>query len=452
MNREELKHHTRLHQWNEWQKWTGNSNLFNSSLDMTYLTPQKVIQIDEWRKEVGRVFKKLEQDEKTPFTRYKLSAPLYGDRDLTADPRTTRSAEPPSQRPKTARAPKRYPTTMAVRGGIANDFHTLPSHIAEISLHYSSEREELHQRQKLEEGIKTTTNNTSPATGLTRTYTTYGTIKTLNNPSDNSEEDILETSETETFDSLSLDEEAMEILSDITELHSPSMSRLNIDKNKYEAGKVGAISTSNQLLNCMTIDDCRMAYRYRPSNVRECRQSVPNAGKLEKDVENTDVKNGNMETQTNSRSNDQNQPSTKNNVSTHKFTQHRTLPNDRGYHNGQYYEEYDRIKSATVNRAMDTMINDRNIMRNIDKVHSAKYTERTIKKPETREGSAMFQRLNSALRKYINEVIEDQGQIRQRTQGRQPSRHLLQQRYNSQRQVKSSPLLKRRARILQRQS
>ncbi|KAK6171406.1 hypothetical protein SNE40_019601 [Patella caerulea] len=225
MNKEILAHHTKLHNWFELDKLSKNTYLSDVPGNKgRHLNPIKVKDIDSWRTEVNKIYNKKPKSASRPlFRQCHHSAPF--ERDLS-EVRTQRVKSAPllDRKQKT----EKYKEPQSIEERVNN-----------ISIHYNSERGAI---PRIEISKPTTSAEfVDDKSGDVDTGSVVGE-ESFSIYTDNSTQTELGSSEEK----------------------SANSNRLRVFYHK-DKPMVSIRSVSNGLLNCLTVDDCRIAARYKPN-------------------------------------------------------------------------------------------------------------------------------------------------------------------------------------------
>ncbi|XP_071105883.1 uncharacterized protein [Haliotis cracherodii] len=241
MDENTLAYHTKLHQWYELHRLNRSGDMASLKLpeDGAHLTPQKAVEIDLWRKEVNKIFikpKKIEK--KSEFWRCHMSAPTSATKYYSnnADPRRVKSARFFSNRGKP---------------GVV-DINALPSHLAEMSIHYNRERRGVYTSRFSAEDLL--------VKGKKQELHLPQFLRAIRGQGSDEGASHREGGTDVSIPQLVRD-------CDVT-IHESGVGRETIDQAPVNRkALVCDRSQSNNLLNVMSIDDCKMGLRYRPQRV-----------------------------------------------------------------------------------------------------------------------------------------------------------------------------------------
>ncbi|XP_055954762.1 uncharacterized protein LOC130010772 [Patella vulgata] len=228
MNEEILAHHTKLHNWFELDKLSKNSYLADVPGNKGHhLNPIKAKDIDSWRTEVNKIYNKKPKSARRPlFRQCHHSAPF--ERDFS---------EVRTQRVKSA-----PPLDRKLKLEKYNEPQSIVERLNNISIHYNSERGAIPRI----EISKPTTSATEFADGKSGDVDTDSVLRE------------------ESF-SIYNDNNSTQTEVGSSEEKLSKSNRLRIFYHK-DKPMVSIRSVSNGLLNCLTVDDCRIAARYKPNN------------------------------------------------------------------------------------------------------------------------------------------------------------------------------------------
>lgn len=425
MNLKAITFHSCLEAWGD-QPTNIPPNKYNGGT--VHLSPQKFVHIDSWRKEVNKNFKKTSHPVKFPaFMRLSASTYHRSNPKIPTESHKSRSVKP------------RFKSANAQWGLTQNNSTSLATRLASISIHYSSNRKELHEneppliksivienngyhatedktdvtatkiqswghnlscanivsprgdfdteRRAVNEDCSPTHNRPHPHN---KTNTQLGSKKQSLESITNGNSGRGKSQQGENSDALSYT--LLSISADFSDQGSElSMSDSDESIQSVPVMRVSNRSTSNNLLNVVSIDDCKMACRYRPCIFKEKQRGMQIHGWSRENTK------GDTEIQCET-------PLTASGESYGRNTALYTTTESSSTH---VTEKSGRKRMKT---AVNTTFKDRcRVNTPCSRLDGGEknFSERQI-------GSATFQRLNATLRRHISDMMEKKSQEKTR--------------------------------------
>lgn len=372
MDASTLSYHNKVQDWTQMYMLAADGHIYKSSKIATYLPPQKLHQIENWRKNIRNNF----GPKSSQFPR--LNTPRANSRARSAT--VARSANNANERKRIWSASSRRQPHFLYSD---TDLDDVTNHLAETSLHYSEERA-VYQRNLLgKQLLKINTKQVQLINGENVATEAFDKIdKTSKQASNglNSEGEADHTSDN--IEAVS-DEAESETLSSISRMEG--RGRL-IHVNDQEMVQVR--SQSNQLLNVISIDDCKMTspniYHNAKLKVEKKHafyQDIPEENSLSESEVPKSQCSKDLETTYNSQRSTKSVSESRNQIQT---------------------------RNAKISRAIDEMVHERKVMNNMDRNFNARIEAsgsggRIIL--DKGEGGATFRRLNNALKRHVNSVL-----------------------------------------------
>ncbi|XP_061182552.1 uncharacterized protein LOC133190889 [Saccostrea echinata] len=368
MDAKVLSYHNKVQDWTQMYMLAADGQIYKNSKVVTYLPPQKLHQIENWRQNVRNNFR----PKSSQFPR--LNTPRANKRARSAIAGRTHNQVNDRKRIWSASS-GRQPHFLYSDTNLDDVTH----HLAETSLHYCGERA-LYQRNLLgKQLLKINTKQVQLINGENVATEAFDKIdKTHKQASNglNSEGEAEHTSDN--IEAVS-DEGESETLSSISRMEG--RGRL-IHVNDQDMIQVR--SQSNRLLNVISIDDCKISspniYHNAKLKVEKKRaqyQDIPEEESLpESDVPKSQC----------SKDHETNFYSTK------SVSESRTQIQTR---------------NAKISRAIDEMVHERKVMNNLDRNFDARIEATGVGGRiilDRAEGGATFKRLNNALKRHVNSV------------------------------------------------
>lgn len=374
MDKKSLSYHTKVQDWSQLYKLTADGKIYRDSKEITYLSPQKIQEIDSWR---NNVRKKLNKNKSSNETNNQSNAILK--KRFSAKQKVTIRPE----RSRSANNSRIFNDT---------DLHSVSNHLAETSVHYSNMRKDIYNTNKrgsIQTPTKPILNGTAPEV-----------------PKKIDKVIQFETNVDEKSGSHGSKHEDEEVSSDISleTISLVSTSRMT-DRGKVihlkDKTMVSVRSVSNNLLNVISIDDCKLALQRR--------QAIPSA--------NSQV-NGNKSAMSEYKT----ISSTGNSVDLPRHDNRSVVPEGSVMTTTSYYPSTNpsRLSSqhpkpdrkARVTKAIDNMVNDRKVMNNLDRNFDTRIGTKNRLVLQKDEGGLMFKKLHSALRKHVDNILAVQAHSR----------------------------------------
>lgn len=255
MNEKALLFHTQLHEWSDAQKLSHNalthSRMVNSAKQKEVCLPvKKLTQIEYWTRDVNKYYHphRPVTAKSGSFMYIDVSKYNIKDKDKTELLRpksaVVRSARP-SQRPVSAITTNSVPR----RRFFGTDLNTISNHLVESQFHYSAMRKNLY---------------TAKSSGRCNSVSASETKDSpKNGPSPNG------------FSSSTYESETTSTIgnsagSKLSDLESQSKGQ-GVNTQQIMQPVITSRSWSNKMLNVISIDDCKLACRYRPQKIKEAR-------------------------------------------------------------------------------------------------------------------------------------------------------------------------------------
>lgn len=373
MDAKALSYHNKVQDWTQMYMLSADGHVYKCAKIATYLPPQKLHQIENWRQNVRNNLR----PKSSQFPR--LNTPRANSRARSAT--VARNADNVNERKRIWSASSNRQHHFLYRDTTLED---VTNHLAETSLHYAGERA-LSQRNLLgKQLLKINTGQVQLIDGENVGTEAFDKIdKTSKQASNglNSEGEVDHTSDNVEAAS---DEGESETLSSISRMEG--RGRL-IHVNDQEMIQVR--SQSNQLLNVISIDDCKMTSpsiyhnaKLKVEKKRSMYQDIPEEGSLpDSDVPKSKCSKD-LET---------------NNYSAY-----------RSYKSVSESRNLIQTRNAKISKVIDEMVHERKVMNNMDRNFDARIeasgtSGRIIL--DRGEGGATFRRLNNALKRHVNSVL-----------------------------------------------
>lgn len=276
-----------------------------------------------------------------------------------------------------------------------NDMQTVTSNLAETSLHYAAQREQLHKvnsakKQSIRINRKQVTHTgDAGATAESGVRTERGSA--LNSakeiiPNDSVPEEK-EGSEQGQEDSFS----DVEVLSSVTQFRMENRGHMIQVKDQ---SVLSMRSQSNNLLNVLSVDDCKMAIRSRQRN-RIIQEQEQQNGDVNSDEKLTDIDSiGKLTLDKSRTSYGRKTAGDKANETASKLGRDTKVPA--------------KSRTAKITKAIDNMVHDRKVMNDLDRNFDSRIGSTARITLNRAEGGKIFRRLNSALKKHVNGLLQHQ--------------------------------------------
>ena len=375
MDKKSLSYHTKVQDWSQLYRLTADGKIYKDTKEITYLTPQKIQEIDSWR---NNVRKKLNKNKSTS-----------GQSNLTAK-RVSSANQSRKGMPQIRDGAKSAGSRHIFLG---TDVYSVSNHLAETSLHYAAMREDIYKANKTESIRKPT----KPVLNGTAAEVPKKIDKVIQ--FQNSVDRTKSSSQSSKVEGDHLSDCDSETIS------LASTGRMT-DRGKVIQVKdrtmISSRSVSNNLLNVISIDDCKMALQRRPF-VFSSNSEVNRIGGIRSELS----ENKTMSSVANSVDiqKHENRPTT---VTSGKTTSY--YPSMVQSRLSNRTPKMDR--KMRVNKAIDTMINDRKVMNNMDRNFDVRIAPAGRLVLERNEGGYMFKRLHCALRKHVDNILSVQAHRR----------------------------------------
>lgn len=374
MDAKTLSYHNKVQDWTQMYMLAADGQVYKNSKIVTYLPPQKLHQIENWRKNVRNNLR----PKSSQFPR--LNTPRVNNRAKSAT--VGKPSQYVNDRKRIWSASSGHQQHFLYSDTNLND---VTHHLAETSLHYSGERS-FYQRNLLgKQLLKINTKQVQlidSENGATEAFDKIDKTSKASNGL-NSEGEADHTSDN--IEAVS-DEVESESLSSISRMEGRGTL---IHVNDHDMIQVR--SQSNQLLNVISIDDCKMSspniYQTAKLKVEKKKalyQDIPEEGSLtESDVPKSQCSKDH-ETYFHSQRSTKSVLESRNQIQT---------------------------RNAKISRAIDEMVHERKVMNNLDRNFDARIEAtgtggRIIL--DRGEGGTTFRRLNNALKRHVNSVLAHQ--------------------------------------------
>ena len=254
MNEKALLFHTRLHDWSDAQNLAHtaiNSKTINGAKDREVFLPvKKLSQIEYWTRDVNRYYHPKRPNTARSGSFMYIDVSKYNMKDtersdiLRPKSAIVGSVSRPSHRPISAFTTNTVPR----RRFFGNDINTIHNNLVESQFHYSSLRKNVYSAKQSKpannantvEIIDSVKNDSSPKSYSSSTYESE-TTSTLANSTGTKQTD------------------------------SEQMGQGHINPQAMQP-VITSRSWSNKMLNVISIDDCKLACRYRPQKIKEQRE------------------------------------------------------------------------------------------------------------------------------------------------------------------------------------
>lgn len=367
MDKKSLSYHTKVQDWSQLYKLTADGKIYKDSKDITFLSPQKIQEIDSWR---NNVRKKLNKNKPSNNNQIKDQS--------TAGLKTSKQ--------KVVIRPERSRSATTNNGRIYNDtdLHSVSNHLAETSVHYANMRKDIYNtnnRGSIHTPTKPILNGTAPE--IPKKIDKVIQFQTnVENKSGS-------------HDSIQGDDEDIETISLVSTCRMTDRGKVIHWKDKT---MVSVRSMSNNLLNVISIDDCKMALERQ--QMLHSANSDGNKSAMSEYKTTSSV--GNSE-----------------NIHSHEL---RSVLPDSSVKTTSYYPSTNLSRSssrhpkpdrkARVTKAIDTMVNDRRVMNNLDRNFDTRIGTKNRLVLQKNEGGIMFKKLHSALRKHVDNILAVQAHSR----------------------------------------
>ncbi|XP_021348687.1 uncharacterized protein LOC110447374 [Mizuhopecten yessoensis] len=379
MNQQTLLYHTKLQDWSQIYHLKADGRVCKAS-KVPYLPAHKLQQIEVWRKDVSKTLRKT------------CSA-----RPDRSQSKATKDVRPISEIVRT-NTPFQVnghekPRPRSAWSNSTNDMQTVTSNLAETSLHYAAQREQLHKvnasrSQSIRINRKQVTHTGDAKAPAERCIRTEGGSP-LNQAKEiipNGEVKDMPRDEDDEQDNLS----DVEVLSSVTQFRMENRGHMIQVKDQTV---LSMRSQSNNLLNVLSVDDCKMAIRSRLRN--RVIQDHEQNGEANSDEKHSDTNSiGRLTLDKSRTSYGRRTGADKVNETASKLGRDTKVP----------------VKSRTakITKAIDNMVHDRKVMNDLDRNFDSRIGSTARITLERAEGGKIFKRLNSALKKHVNGLLMHQ--------------------------------------------
>ncbi|XP_060063430.1 uncharacterized protein LOC132543902 [Ylistrum balloti] len=380
MNQQTLLYHTKVQDWSQIYHLKADGRVCKAS-KVPYLPPHKLQQIEVWRKDVSKTLRKT------------CSA-----RPDRLQPKVTKDVRPVSEIVRTVTPLQinghERPRPRSAWSNSTNDMQTVTSNLAETSLHYAAQREQLHKvnasrRKSIRINRKQVTHAGDAEAPTERSVRTErgSTLNSTKGIIPNGEVSVhREEEEEKEEDNLS----DVEIMSSVTQFRMENRGHV-IQVKDQEV--LSMRSQSNNLLNVLSVDDCKMAIRSRQRN-RIIQDQVQN-GDTNSDDKQTDIDSiGKLTLDKSRTSYGRKTGGDKGNETATKLGRDTKVPA--------------KSRTAKITKAIDNMVHDRKVMNDLDRNFDSRIGSTARITLNRAEGGKIFRRLNSALKKHVNGLLMHQ--------------------------------------------
>ena len=399
MDAKTLSYHNRVNDWTQMYLLAADGNIYKNSKLVTYLPPQKLQQIETWRKGVTQNLKS-----KSAFPR--LNTPRADQiKNRTTSARIFRTETPKEKRIWSASSGK---SLYRNQGYVYSetDLFAVRNHVNDTSRHYAAQREELYSantqhkrsikiddKQVLGGGKENTTINVSATEQTTDKQHVVNGLNSVGEAEED-EENCSENLDIQTDDGSGSD------LSSISRMAGRGTMICVNDENMIQVR-----SQSNHLLNVISIDDCKRTdynvYRNARLKVERKRQMYQNGETEHQSEAGTEHAESVKDIPVSEKNKTESECSKRFGRSTTQASS-KSVAESRNQIKG---------RTAKISKAIDEMVHERKVMNNMDRNFDARIDPTGGRLTLDRgEGGATFRRLNSALKRHINNVVLFQGQ------------------------------------------
>ncbi|XP_052071340.1 uncharacterized protein LOC127709716 [Mytilus californianus] len=365
MDKKALSYHTKVQDWTQLYRLTADGKIYKDTKEITYLSPQKIQEIDSWR---NNVYKKL--------TKNKSAGKQLNIQTFSS-----------SKQKSYGSSQVKCKSAINLKHNKDTDVFSVSNHLAETSLHYSAMRKDIYnanKKQSIPQSTKSILNGT--ATEVSKKFDKAIQFKnsvdrkSSSQGSDNKlEEDVISDS---ISDSISL-------------ASTRKMTECGKVIQVKDKMMISVRSVSNNLLNVISIDDCKMALAKNSFvYTAERTKSQTSEYKAESSAANsTDMQKPGKRSMT---------------AESRKTSSYYTSTMPSGISGRESKPD----RKARVTKAIDTMVNDRKVMNTMDRNFDARIAPAGRLILNKNEGGYMFKRLHSALRKHVDNILSVQAHRR----------------------------------------
>ena len=264
MNEKALLFHTRLHDWSEAQN-LAHTAITSKTLNIAkerevFLPVKKLSQIEYWTRDVNKYYHPKRPGTAKSGSFMYIDVSKYNMKDtersniLRPKSAIVGSVSRPGQRPISAVTTHSVPR----RRFFGNDIHTIHNNLVESQFHYSALRKNVYSAKS----SKPTTN--------TNTVEIIDSVKN-------------DDSSPKSYSSSTYESEITSTLANSTETKQTDIEQLGQGHVNPQVMQpvITSRSWSNKMLNVISIDDCKLACRYRPQKIKEQREAPMDYEKID---------------------------------------------------------------------------------------------------------------------------------------------------------------------------
>ncbi|KAK3089301.1 hypothetical protein FSP39_002492 [Pinctada imbricata] len=385
MDAQALSYHNKVQDWTQMYLLAADGNVYKNSKLVTYLPPQKLQQIETWRKDVSKNLKK-----KSGFPRLQTpKADLIRNRAMSA--RIIRTEPETPKRIWSASSGKSLYRGQHLYSG--TDLFSVRQHLNDTSRHYAAQRQDIHsansqRKRSIKINNKKLLNSDKDNITKEQTINTEPVVNGLNSVGEAEDED-------ERSDNLDIqtDDGSGSDLSSISRMAGRGTVIQVNDETMIQVR-----SQSNHLLNVISIDDCKRTdynvYQRARLKVEKKRQMYQNGDEnATNDQDIQETRKAAPQSETNKTESE----------TSRKFGRSTTQASTKSV-----AESRNQIKGRTakISKAIDEMVHERKVMNNMDRNFDARIEPAGGRLILDRgEGGTAFKRLNSALKRHIDNML-----------------------------------------------
>ncbi|XP_076072942.1 uncharacterized protein LOC143044724 [Mytilus galloprovincialis] len=361
MDKKALSYHTKVQDWTQLYRLTADGKIYKDTKEITYLSPQKIQEIDSWRNNVNKkLTKKKSAGKQSNIETFSSPKQIsYGSSQVIC---------------KSATNYKHNKDT---------DVFSVSNHLAETSSHYAFMRKDIYNANKkrsIPQSTKSILNGTA-----TEVSNKIDKVIQFENRVDR------KNSSQGSNNKLEGDVISDSISDSISLASTNTMTECGKVIQVKDKTMISVRSVSNNLLNVISIDDCKMAlgknsFAYNAEGTKSQTSDYKAASSA---VDSFDVQKPEKRSMT---------------AESRKTSSYyaSTMPS------GISTRESKPDRKARVTKAIDTMVNDRKVMNNMDRNFDARIAPAGRLVLNKNEGGYMFKRLHSALRKHVDNILSVQ--------------------------------------------
>lgn len=400
--------HNKIQQWGQMYTLGADGSVNKTTKLIAYLPAHKLEQIERWRKDVKKNAKKSRSATSQHHNWSYSANPKTEKRIISADGSLRKIPQVNGMRVTSANNIKHYNRT---------DLFSVTNHLTETSLHYAAQRESLH-RENTSNGRSIPIHTYEQSHNGTVPYNDTGDLTAqVNGELSHTDKGVTIQHDTTSNKDLIHDQKSDKVNNgggDETEILSNNSNSDMANTGHSLLGKdqvqISNRSTSNQLLNIISIDDCKRSgmYRFRRNLENEYEsekyaETIPedattNIGENKSMISGHDSKMSKMSQS----HHDKKDMRTDTKLSRKIHFDGTNMTTKSGFS--------DQHHKARISNAIDHIINDRKVMNDMDKNFDVRIESVTgrIVLERTKE-SKRFKKMNTALRQHIDNLITDQG-------------------------------------------